>query len=100
MRLRNRRVFACVLCALLLFASLFSIFFIAAEANHDCVGEDCPICAVLAEAEETLDKLGTANPPSISFSAPAFLCLLLLLPAAGHVAARKSPVAEKVRMNN
>lgn len=50
---------ALLLGAAVLAAFLLSAFFLAAEAGHDCTGEDCPICAVLQMCEETVHKLGT-----------------------------------------
>jgi len=35
---------ALILCLVYCFAIAFSAFFIAAEADHPCVGEGCPIC--------------------------------------------------------
>ncbi|MEA4964636.1 MAG: AraC family transcriptional regulator [Oscillospiraceae bacterium] len=40
-----RRIAAFVCCLLFCFVMAFSAFFLAAEADHDCTGADCPICA-------------------------------------------------------
>ncbi|MBQ7566609.1 MAG: hypothetical protein IJT18_05755 [Oscillospiraceae bacterium] len=47
---------AVILSFLLLFVMLFSLFFVIAEADHDCAHEDCPICRLLAVVEDTLKK--------------------------------------------
>lgn len=44
---------ACVLALIL----LFSVFFIVLEADHDCAGEDCAVCAVLNVCETLLHRL-------------------------------------------
>lgn len=48
---------ALLMAALVLFVMTFSLFVIAAEADHDCSGEDCPICAVIAICENTIKAL-------------------------------------------
>ena len=40
----KKRIIAILLAATVLFVMLYSALFIAAEADHDCVGENCPIC--------------------------------------------------------
>lgn len=42
--LRNRRLLTMILVVLFAAALIFSAVFLAAEANHDCHGENCQIC--------------------------------------------------------
>lgn len=42
--LRKKSLFAMLLVVLFAAALIFSAVFLAAEANHDCHGEDCQIC--------------------------------------------------------
>ena len=56
MTLRNR-VAAFVLTLLFVFVMLFSQFFIIAEAEHDCIGEYCPVCEQIAVCENALKTL-------------------------------------------
>ena len=49
-----RRTFAFVVFIALLLSVLFSISFVSHGASHDCVGEDCQICAVINKCAETL----------------------------------------------
>lgn len=44
---RKRRI-ALFLCLGLILALLASSVYIIHEANHDCAGEDCPICQMIA----------------------------------------------------
>ena len=55
-----RRVLTVLLAAAVLFVMLFSAFYIAIEADHDCVGEDCPICYQISVCEYTLKSVGQA----------------------------------------
>ncbi len=93
------RIAAGALCALLAAALLFSAFFAAAEADHDCSGEDCPVCACVRMCERTLRGLGGGRIVLLSCAAPAFFLFF----AAAFTAAsfpRETPVSGKVRLNN
>ncbi len=57
---KTRRVAAVILAAALLLAMLCSAVFIAAEASHDCVGENCPVCYQINVCQNTLKNLSLA----------------------------------------
>ena len=40
--------------------TVLSVFFAAAEAGHDCSGDDCPICFVIQLAEQNVKLLSLA----------------------------------------
>ena len=84
---------------LLFFALLFSVHLVAAETDHDCTGEDCPICAVIHQCENTLRSLdpGFVFQP---FAAPLILFNLLAVSLPGAYFVQETPVSEKVRMDN
>ena len=50
---------ASVFALLAAFMLLFSVLFIALEADHDCCGEDCAICAQIQACEDLLRNLLT-----------------------------------------
>lgn len=52
------KIFLAVLAAMLA-GMLLSVCFIAAEADHDCSGEDCPICVFLTLCEQNIRQLKT-----------------------------------------
>ena len=52
-----------VLALLAAFMLLFSVLYIALEADHDCCGEDCAICAQLRACEDLLRDLGLTVEP-------------------------------------
>lgn len=84
---------------LLLCSMLFSVGYIAAEAEHDCEGEECPVCVFIGICESVLRALRTAG----------VLLVIRLLPVFGaalphpvqfenlHFA---TPVSLKVQMND
>ena len=95
---KGKRITAGVLGLVMLLALLFFAVFIAAEAEHDCTGEDCPICAAIAACARLLDQLRgcvafrEALAPLLFFALSA-----VLFTWAG---ALKTPVSNKVRLNN
>ena len=50
---------ASALAVLLALVMLFSVVYIALEADHDCCGEDCAICAQIQACEDLLRNLLT-----------------------------------------
>ena len=56
----RNRITAIVLCVFFIFSILFSVSFILREAEHDCVGENCPICYQISVCENTLKNLSLA----------------------------------------
>ena len=63
---KKKRIAALLLAVTILFVMLYSALFIAAEADHDCVGENCPICYQINVCQNTLKNL------SLAVSAAAF----------------------------
>lgn len=52
-----RRKTALILTILFVFVMLFSHIFVIAEADHECTGEDCPICEIIAIVSDTIKGL-------------------------------------------
>lgn len=96
---RKQRLLAGFTCAVFVIVAFFSLLFIAKEAHHDCAGEDCPVCACIHQAEQTLKQIGTGSAETVGAFAPqfplvvAFLCFPLFVPVG-------SLISQKVRMNN
>ena len=86
-------------CVVLIVGMLFSSFFVAAKHNHQCHGENCPICQMVAICESFLDNVGAG-----AFIYAAVLFTILFVYTAGILSnyAFKAPtlVSQKVRLNN
>lgn len=54
---KKRTLFRTVLCLAVLLALVFSAFYIAAGADHDCPGESCEVCRHIAQCEKLLRTL-------------------------------------------
>lgn len=48
---------------------LFSSIYVAMEADHDCCGEDCPVCAVIMLCEVAVRSIGSAVLPGFAIVA-------------------------------
>lgn len=102
-RLRGRkRAAAGILAFLVLSVLLFSAFFIAFEAHHDCSGEDdCSICFCIDECGKAILQVRFGYSSAVQTSVSLFL--FLLTAAAVHYFAVKTfetPVSRKVQLND
>jgi len=85
------------LCAILLLALVLAAALeLAAAADHDCSGDDCPVCALLSRCEQVLRQCCPAASVSVKNVRPDALPapLTVLLTAA------LTPVVRRTRMNN
>ncbi len=91
---------SCGAAALLFFAALtLSTVFLAAEAGHECEGEDCHVCARMQECEAALRRFGGVLPGVFAAAVGAFF-VLLASAAPLFIFAQPTPVSGKVRLNN
>ena len=93
------RITAGIMGLMMLILVLFSAFYIATEADHDCCGEDCPICAYIHQCENTLRGIGDGTAVRPVIIAPV---ILFRLAAAFTITAvsRDTLISRKVRLNN
>ena len=97
--MRTKRIFA-VLVSIFLIAALFSsAFYIALEADHDCSGEDCRVCAQILVCVQTLRGFSLAM---IVVLAARIVRVILrsgrMLPVSAF--SRFLPVSMKVKLSN
>lgn len=96
---KKQRTHAFMICVVFLIVTLFSILFIVKEADHDCKGEDCPVCACIHQAEQTLKQLGTGIAPTTGIQ-PAVIPFILTLISVFLFVPCTSLISQKVRLNN
>jgi hypothetical protein len=73
MRQRTRRLLAAVGAALLLGFQIFSAVYVAHEADHDCIGEDCPVCALVQQCVDNFQLTGSGlEAGTTTVSLPSF----------------------------
>ncbi|MCR5005884.1 MAG: hypothetical protein K6A77_08250 [Clostridiales bacterium] len=96
---KSKRTAAGIMGLMMLFFVLFSALFIVVEADHECTGEDCPICLCIEQCEELMRQIGTG----IKVMAMAVIISLGVLSAVCQCTDRVplgTLVTEKVRLNN
>ncbi len=82
----------------LLFASMvFSAFFICLESDHDCTGEDCPICLCMEQCVNTMCTEGCDTGVDTAAAVPA-ACFTLFIPYLVCFI-RETPVTRKDRLD-
>ncbi len=96
---KKQRVMSMAVGVLFLFMMFASLFYVVKEADHNCTGEDCPICATIHQAEQTLKNIGTGvvlvmmtDPTPMQTMLAALGCFLFL--------SSTSLVSQKVRLDN
>ena len=96
----NKKHSAAIICAaFVLFALMISLFVIADESDHDCIGENCPVCAVIALCQNTLKTLGDA----LIAAAVVFACFCFTASVISffHVVTyNETPISLKVKLLN
>lgn len=97
---KKQKTVAMIACMAFLLVTLCSILFIVKEANHDCTGENCPICAQISEVENTLKKLGNGDPAVSTVTVSTVIWLFIALVGSIYAVPYTTPVTQKVRMNN
>ena len=76
-----------------------STYFIAYEADHECTGEDCPVCALIQMSENSLRQLGSGAPAATAASS-LFVLILVMQICTSDSITLSTPVSRKTRLNN
>lgn len=96
---KKRILIAVAFAAFVLFAVMASALVIAHEADHDCAGDDCPVCAAIAICQNTLKTLGYAL-GVVAFITVCIVFLRFLRSLFRAVSFNHSPVLLKVKLLN
>ncbi len=93
------RIAAVTMGLMMLVLVAFSAFYIAAEADHDCTGEDCPVCLCIRLCSDALNRFRKKTVPVAQILLP-MLCVLPAAAVFSALMAEQTPVKGKVRLNN
>ena len=96
---KRRRLISGLLAVLMLSVMLFSALIIVHEADHDCIGEDCPICACIHQCENTLQQLGSGVTAQFAVVIPAIFIFLLAFLRMTELP-QETLVSRKVRLDD
>ena len=96
---KRERIVAAVLAALAVLVMLSSAFFIVAHAEHDCAGEDCPICEQLCACVKSFQRFTITVLVAAAAVALTCACDIRL---GGKVCAfaPSTPILLKVKLSN
>lgn len=86
--------------AFVIAVTLLALLTIIIYANHDCIGDGCPICRLIRYADAMLKQIGKA-----AFALGALCAVYLFLPLTVPVrlitrVSAPTPVQAKIRLNN
>lgn len=95
----SKRLASGIIGIMMLIIMLFSAFYIASEAVHDCCDDDCPICSCIQFCKNTLHQVCLALPDQVRLL--LFVGIILLLKNIFEVLRpHESLISMKIRMNN
>lgn len=96
---KTSKILAAVLCVCIAAFLVLSFAYEIKEANHDCIGHDCPICAHIQSVENSRRQLSLAV---VTFGASLALLIHAITVALLHAVhfCKCSPVQLKVKLNN
>ncbi len=96
---KKNRLIALLLAVTVIFAVLFSALFIAQNADHNCIGDDCQICYAISVCENVLKTIGSAL--AVVILAALVGVFRFFLPSVSkRTAYRTSLVTLKVKLSN
>ncbi|MGN1329359.1 MAG: hypothetical protein ACI4V4_06645 [Eubacterium sp.] len=96
---KKKRLVTAIVSAVYIFILLFSIFFIAAEADHICcVKDNCPVCCQINACKNNIKNVNTAG-GLVFASAVAVFVVILSIGNEEHVSS-STLVMLKIKLSN
>ena len=95
----KKRLIALVVLAAVLVITLFSSCYVIKEADHDCTGAACPVCAMIEQCENNLRQIGIGQSTVLAVVAAVF-CFFSAFYLAVSTVSVETLVTRKVRLNN
>lgn len=96
----RKRVRALLLCIGFALVLSVSFAFLILEADHDCCGEDCPVCRTIAMTTSLLRALLLIAAAWLSAFVPAMSASSRRRAEETRFCAADTPVRRKIRMND
>lgn len=97
---KKQKIASLIVCTALILLTIGSCLFIVRAAHHHCIGENCPICAAIENAESAIRELGNGIPPTESVWLPALETLVFVLCGTTFSVLFPTPITQKVRMDD
>ncbi len=96
---KTKRMAVGIISILMLAVLLFSVFYPVVETRHECKGDHCEICACIRQCAELLRQAGEILLAGIVFPLNSVVLCIVFFFLVESVS-RKTPVADRVRLNN
>ena len=96
---KKKRIISLIVAVAVIFVMLYSALFIVSHAEHDCVGENCPICYQISVCENTLKNLSLAV-CAVAFAAAFTYTLCRSISACADVTPSYTLVSLKVKLTD
>lgn len=94
-----RKITSLTMIIIVFFVVVLSTFYIAHEYHHDCDGDECPICILIEQCENTLKQIKDGISSGFRFIMPLFFVMTQLLYCVTYIIS-ETLVSNKIRMNN
>ena len=98
-RTTAKKILAVIISVLMASVLLFSVFYIAAEADHECEGAHCHVCECIEICAGLLQRFGFESEHTLVAAAAVF-ALISVIFCYEKVRSENTPVTLKVRLNN
>ena len=98
-RTTAKKILAVIISVLMASVLLFSVFYIAAEADHECEGAHCQVCECIEICAGLLQRFGFGSGHTLVAAAAVF-ALISVIFCYEEVRSENTPVTLKVRLNN
>lgn len=97
--MRKTKHAALIIALMLFFVMLISTLFIARNAHHDCSGDGCSVCAIIAVCENLLKNISAAAAAAAVLAAAVFV-FIRSIEAAAVFCPAATPVSLKVKLSD
>ena len=98
-RTTAKKILAVIISVLMAAVLLFSVFYIAAEADHECEGAHCQVCECIEICAGLLQRFGFGTAHTW-VAAASILALITVFFCYEEARSENTPVTLKVRLNN
>lgn len=95
--MKKQRILAIILIAMFSSLIMFSLFYVAAESDHNCAGDNCPICYQINMCNSTSKSLSDGL-TATAFSFVAILSIMYMLLLNADACISKTLVSLKVKL--
>lgn len=96
---RQKRFLSIMLVALLAFAVLFSVAYVAEETDHDCIGAGCAVCQQISVCENLIKTVAGAALAAGAMAAVCF-CVCKVMLARAECTRSSTLISLKVKLSD